>query len=94
MNPVRPWVTADEDCRDDMAAIVGALPLEVAIMNSLTANLHFLLAAFYRPTPTRYRILMEGKAFPSDKFALQSQGKRIVPCPWGLRVTYDACATH
>jgi len=74
VNPVRPWVTADEDCRDDMAAIVGALPVEVAVMNSLTANLHFLLAAFYRPTATRYRILMEGKAFPSDKFALQSQG--------------------
>ena len=71
---MRPWVTADEDCRDDMAAIVGALPLEVAVMNSLTANLHFLLAAFYRPTPTRYRILMEGKAFPSDKFASRSQG--------------------
>ncbi len=74
VNPERPWVTADEVCREDMAAIVGALPVEVAIMNSLTANLHFLLAAFYKPTPTRYRILMEGKAFPSDKFALQSQG--------------------
>jgi kynureninase len=74
VNPERPWVTADEDCRDDMATIVGALPVEVAIMNSLTANLHFLLAAFYRPTATRYKILMEGKAFPSDKFALQSQG--------------------
>lgn len=74
VNPERPWVAADENCRDDMAAVVGAKPVEVAIMNSLTANLHFLLAAFYRPTPTRFKILMEGKAFPSDKFALQSQG--------------------
>ena len=73
VNPVRPWVTADEHCRDDMAAIVGAKPVEVAIMNSLTVNLHVLMCAFYNPTPTRYKILMEGKAFPSDKFALQSQ---------------------
>lgn len=72
-NPVRPWVTADEDCRDDMAAIVGALPVEVAVMNSLTVNLQFLMCAFYRPVPGRFKILMEGKAFPSDKFALQSQ---------------------
>ena len=56
-----------------MAAIVGAKPVEVAIMNSLTVNLHVLMCAVYTPTPTRYKILMEGKAFPSDKFALQSQ---------------------
>jgi kynureninase len=73
VNTVRPWVTADEDCRDDMAAIVGAKPFEVAIMNSLTANLHLLMAAFYKPVAGRFKILMEGKAFPSDKFALQSQ---------------------
>jgi kynureninase len=74
VNPERPWVTADENCKNDMAVVVGAKPVEVAVMNSLTANLHFLMAAFYRPTATRYKILMEGKAFPSDKFALQSQG--------------------
>ena len=73
VNPEHPWVAADEDARDDMAMIVGAKPVEVAIMNTLTVNLHLLLAAFYRPTPTRFKILMEGKAFPSDKFALSSQ---------------------
>eukprot|EP00929_Paragymnodinium_shiwhaense_P010196 TRINITY_DN114722_c0_g1_i1.p1 TRINITY_DN114722_c0_g1~~TRINITY_DN114722_c0_g1_i1.p1 ORF type:complete len:463 (-),score=99.80 TRINITY_DN114722_c0_g1_i1:123-1511(-) len=75
VNAVRPWVTADENCRDDMAAIVGAKPVEVAVMNSLTVNLHVLMCAFYRPTKDRYKILMEGKAFPSDKFALQSQAQ-------------------
>lgn len=75
VNKVRPWVTADENCRDDMAAIVGAKPVEVAIMNSLTVNLHLLMAAFYKPTAGRFKILMEGKAFPSDKFALQSQAE-------------------
>ena len=73
VNPEHPWVAADEDARDDMAMIVGAKPVEVAIMNTLTVNLHLLLAAFYRPTPDRFKILMEGKAFPSDKFALSSQ---------------------
>lgn len=73
INVVRPWVSADEDCRDDMATIVGAKPVEVAIMNSLTVNLHLLMTGFYKPKPGRFKILMEGKAFPSDKFALGSQ---------------------
>uniref|UniRef100_A0A7S4RHQ5 Kynureninase n=1 Tax=Alexandrium monilatum TaxID=311494 RepID=A0A7S4RHQ5_9DINO len=73
VNATRPWVTADEDCRDDMARIVGAKPVEIAVMNSLTVNLHLLMCAFYRPTKQRHKIMMEGKAFPSDKFAVASQ---------------------
>ena len=73
VNATRPWVSADEDCRDDMARIVGAKPVEVCIMNTLTVNLHLLMCAFYRPTADRFKILMEGKAFPSDKFAVASQ---------------------
>ena len=56
-----------------MASIVGAQPDEVAVMQTLTANLHLAMCSFYKPTSMRYQIIMEGKAFPSDNFAVQSQ---------------------
>lgn len=49
-----------------MAPIVGALESEVAVMGSLTTNLHLLMASFYQPTQERCKIIIEGKAFPSD----------------------------
>lgn len=61
-----PWVSIHETCASGMAAIVGAGVDEVAIMGSLTANLHLLMAAFYAPTPQRHKIIIESKAFPSD----------------------------
>jgi len=70
-----PWVTVDETVVEGSARLVGALPIEIAIMNSLTANLHFMMVSFYRPTQARFKIVMEGKAFPSDKFAIASQIK-------------------
>ncbi|KAI8891988.1 pyridoxal phosphate-dependent transferase [Globomyces pollinis-pini] len=71
----RPWVTADDYSIDSMARIVGANPSETAIMNHLTVNLHLMMVPFYSPKPGRYKILMEGKAFPSDYFAIESQVK-------------------
>lgn len=68
-----PWLHVDEDVRDDMAKIVGAMTGEVAVMQTLTANLHFLMCSFYRPTKQRNKILIEGRAFPSDHFAVESQ---------------------
>lgn len=49
-----------------MAPIVGASQSEVAVMGTLTANLHLLMASFYRPTKEKFKIILEGKAFPSD----------------------------
>ncbi|ORY53481.1 kynureninase [Rhizoclosmatium globosum] len=70
----RPWVSVDDNVLEQSARIVGAKSTsEVAIMNTLTSNLHFLLVSFYRPTPLRYKIIMEAKAFPSDFFAFASQ---------------------
>jgi kynureninase len=69
----RPWFAYHEFLTEKMARIVGALPQETIMMNQLTVNLHLMLVSFYRPTPTRYKIICEGKAFPSDQYALQSQ---------------------
>lgn len=68
-----PWLHYHEFLTETMADIVGAKPLEVVVMNSLTANLHFMMVSFYKPTDKRYKILIEADAFPSDKYAVESQ---------------------
>lgn len=61
-----PWLHIDDAIKKQTAQIVGALPSEVVVMETLTANLHLLMSSFYRPTADRYKIIIEGKAFPSD----------------------------
>jgi kynureninase len=68
-----PWYTYQEALRDPTARLVGAKPLEVICMNSLTVNLHLMMATFYRPTKSRFKILMEEPAFPSDTYAIKTQ---------------------
>ena len=68
----RPWFPYHEELRDPAARLVGALPREVVIMNSLTVNLHLLLASFYRPTAIRHRIVIEDRCFSSDSYAVRS----------------------
>jgi kynureninase len=68
-----PWYTYHEMLREPTARLVGAQPIEVICMNSLTVNLHLMMATFYRPTKSRFKILMEEPAFPSDTYAIKSQ---------------------
>lgn len=69
----RPWILGDDCIVELMAKLVGCKVEEVALMNGLTVNLHLLLLSFYKPTSTRYKILLEARAFPSDHYAVESQ---------------------
>ena len=73
MNAETPWYSYHENLREPMARLVGAKPVEVICMNSLTVNLHLMMATFFRPTKSRFKILMEDPAFPSDTYAIKTQ---------------------
>ena len=69
----KPWWDYHERFANPLSKLVGALPAEVTVMNTLTVNLHLLMVSFYRPTKSRYKIICEEKAFPSDQYMFQSQ---------------------
>ncbi|HJR99747.1 MAG TPA: kynureninase [Flavobacterium sp.] len=69
----KPWWDYQERFANPLGRIVGAKPLEVTVMNTLTVNLHLLMVSFYQPTKKRFKIICEEKAFPSDQYMLQSQ---------------------
>ncbi len=68
-----PWMHYHKFLAPQIAGIVGASEHEVVVMNTLTVNLHLMMVSFYRPTPKRFKIIMEGGAFPSDQYAVESQ---------------------
>jgi kynureninase len=70
-----PWLSYHETLTAQTARLVGATALEVVVMNALTVNLHLLFVSFYRPTPARYKILIEADAFPSDRYAVEAHLK-------------------
>ncbi len=70
-----PWLPYHEFVTNMLANLVGAEPIEVVMMNTLTVNLHLMMISFYRPTKQKYKIIIEGGAFPSDQYAVQSQIK-------------------
>ncbi len=74
-NARRPWLSYHETLTAQTARLVGANPNEVVVMNSLTVNMHCLLVSFYRPSPERFKILIEADAFPSDRYAVESHIK-------------------
>jgi kynureninase len=71
----RPWLFYHKFSKKILANLVGAKPIEVVAMNQLTVNLHLMMTSFYQPTSTRYKIITEAGAFPSDQYAFESQLK-------------------
>jgi kynureninase len=69
----RPWMSYHRLLTQQTATLVGAEPAEVVVMNSLTVNLHLMMASFYWPTTDRHKVLVERGAFPSDQYAIKSQ---------------------
>jgi kynureninase len=69
----RPWIEYHEHATQPLAALVNADPREVVAMNSLTVNLHLMMVSFFRPHGSRTRVLIESSAFPSDRYAVESQ---------------------
>ncbi len=68
-----PWISYHRRAAAGFAELTGAETSEVVAMNTLTVNLHILMASFYRPTQSRYKIVIESQAFPSDRYAAASQ---------------------
>ena len=75
LDAARPWLPYHELLTQPAARLVGALPSEVVVMNSLTVDLHLLMVSFYRPSGPRTRIVIEDAAFPSDSYAVRSQAR-------------------
>jgi kynureninase len=70
-----PWLFYHQQFSKTLGNIVGAKETEVSVMNTLTVNLHLMMTSFYRPTETRYKILVEKGAFPSDQYAVETQAR-------------------
>lgn len=70
-----PWLSYHKELTKTLSKIVGAKKEEVTVMNSLTVNLHLLMVTFYKPTKKRFKILIDGGAFPSDQYAVESQAR-------------------
>src|SRR5256714_5839545 len=73
LDATTPWYSYHENLREPMGRIIGAKPVEVICMNSLTVNIHLMMATFYRPAKSRFKMLMEDPAFPSDTYAIKTQ---------------------
>ncbi|HTU64573.1 MAG TPA: kynureninase [Steroidobacteraceae bacterium] len=69
----RPWIDYAANFTKGLTHLTGALPGEVVVMNSLTVNLHLMMASFYRPVGMRDKVLIEAGAFSSDRHAVLGQ---------------------
>lgn len=76
-NGTNPWLFYHQYCTPALAKMMGAKEGEITVMNALTVNLHLLMLSFYKPTATRYKVIMEAGAFPSDQYAVETLVKHF-----------------
>ena len=74
-NGANPWLYYQDYCKPALSKIMGASTEEITVMNALTVNMHLMMLSFYKPTQTRYKIMLEAGAFPSDQYAVETQAK-------------------
>ncbi len=72
-----PWLYYPDQCKPALAKMIGSKDSEVTVMNALTVNLHLMMLSFYKPSPTRFKIMMEAGAFPSDQYAVETLVKHF-----------------
>ncbi|ESZ91547.1 kynureninase [Sclerotinia borealis F-4128] len=90
-SPLPTWLHVDSSASENIAPIVGAHPSEVNVMQTLTANLHLLMSAFYKPDINgRHKIILESKAFPSDHYAVESQIRHHNLSPAASMITLES----
>lgn len=72
-----PWLYYPDKCKPALSKMIGAKESEVTVMNALTVNLHLMMLSFYKPSPSRFKIIMEAGAFPSDQYAIETLVKHF-----------------
>ncbi|TAH13849.1 MAG: kynureninase [Sphingobacteriia bacterium] len=72
-----PWLYYPDQCKPALAKMIGSKDSEVTVMNALTVNLHLMMLSFYKPSPSRFKIIMEAGAFPSDQYAIETLVKHF-----------------
>jgi kynureninase len=82
-----PWMGYPDRIHRLLAEIVGAKTEEVAVMGTLTNNIHLMLSAFYRPQGEKNKILAIAGGFPSDRYALHSMAALRGESPEDLLIT-------
>lgn len=89
------WISYLKYLKEPLAKVVGAKSQEVTVMNNLTVNLHLMMVSFYQPSATKYKVLMEGGAFPSDQYALETHLKfRGIDPKEGLLEIFPRAGEH
>jgi len=70
-----PWMDIQDKIKEKLKLFLGCSENEIAIMNSLSVNLHLMMVSFYKPSKTKNKILIEENAFSSDRYVVNSQLK-------------------